>query len=351
VVGQIADLYIERRDILLASGSKRGITISAPTNEDTADISMAIRERMKERGEIAAAETVHNAIDQNGREYDLALARGDRVRLFRRTWGSVGGKEHQVGNNGDVVEVLSEGDRGLRVRTAKGEVADIDWRRLADKETGRLLLGLGHALTIDAAQGLTSDEHINALPRGTSGVTGFTSYVAESRARGTTWTLISEGALNEAERLRQAVGDATPIMTDTLWARAATDMSEKPYKALGIDLLNAARHDRERAIDTFIKTHHAMEAATLADPNWGVKARERTRALAVNEQLARHLPSLDAAIQGNDCVLGETLRARGVQQHLRALRAEAEVARRQLADLAPAPTPGPSRSPSSSPGH
>ena len=350
VVGQIADLYIERRDILLASGSKRGITISAPTNEDAADISKAIRARLKERGEIAAAEAVHKAIDQNGREYDLALATGDRVRLFRRTWGSVGGKEHQVGNNGDVVEILSQSDRGLRVRTAKGEVADIDWRRLADKETGRLLLGLGHALTIDAAQGLTSDEHINALPRGTSGVTGFTSYVAESRARGTTWTLISEGALHEAERHRQAVGDATPITQDTLWARAAADMSEKPYKALGIDLLNAARHDRERAIDAFIGAHHAMEMATLADRNWGVKASQRVRAMAVNEQLGRHLPSLDAAIQENGHFLGETLRAREVQQHLRAMRAEAEAARRQLADLAPAPTLAPSRSPSSSPG-
>ena len=345
VVGQIADLYIERRDILLASGSKRGITISAPTNEDAADISKAIRARLKERGEIAAAETFHKAIDQNGREFDLALATGDRVRLFRRTWGSVGDKEHQVGNNGDVVEILSQSDCGLRVRTAKGEIADIDWRRLADKETGRLLLGLGHALTIDAAQGLTSDEHINALPRGTSGVTGFTSYVAESRARGTTWTLISEGALHEAERHRQAVGDATPITQNTLWARAAADMSEKPYKALGIDLLNATRHDRERAIDAFIGAHHAMEKATLADRDWGVKASRRVRAIVVNEQLGRHLPSLDAAIQENGRILGETLRAREVQQHLRALRAEAEMARLRLSDAAPVPSrsmsPGP----------
>ena len=302
-------------------------------------------QRLKGRGEIAAAEAVHRAIDQNGREYELVLAAGDRVRLFRRTWGSVGGKEHQVGNNGDVVEILSQSDRGLRVRTAKGEVADIDWRRLADKETGRLLLGLGHALTIDAAQGLTSDEHINALPRGTSGVTGFTSYVAESRARGTTWTLISEGALHEAERHRQAVGDATPITQDTLWARAAADMSEKPYKALGIDLLNAARHDRERAIDAFIGAHHAMEKATLADRDWGVKASRRVRAIVVNEQLGRHLPSLDAAIQENGRILGETLRAREVQQHLRALRAEAEMARLRLSDVAPVPSrsmsPGP----------
>ena len=43
VVAQIADLYIARRDILLGSGSKRGITVTAPTNEDVADISQAIR--------------------------------------------------------------------------------------------------------------------------------------------------------------------------------------------------------------------------------------------------------------------------------------------------------------------
>jgi hypothetical protein len=261
------------------------------------------------------------------------------VRLYRRTWGNTGGREQQVGNNGDVVEVLSQSDRGLRVRTAKGEVAEIDWRRLADKETGRILLGLGHALTIDAAQGLTSDEHINALPRGTSGVTGFTSYVAESRARGTTWTLISEGALHEAERHRQAVGDATPITQDTLWARAAADMSEKPYKALGIDLLNAARHDRERAIDAFIGAHHAMEAATLADPGWGRKAAQRTRALAVNDQLSRLLPSLDTAIQENGKLLRNALQATEVQQHLRAIRTEAEVVCGRLAGVVPAPAP------------
>ena len=77
---------------------------------------------------------------------------------------------------------------------------------------------------------------------------------------------------------------------------------------------------------------------------------QRARAMAVNEQLGRHLPSLDAAIQENGHFLGETVRAREVQQHLRAMRAEAEAARRQLADLAPAPTLAPSRSPSSSPG-
>jgi hypothetical protein len=47
VVGKIADLYIERRDFLRASRSTRGITVSTLTNQDAADISLAIRERLQ----------------------------------------------------------------------------------------------------------------------------------------------------------------------------------------------------------------------------------------------------------------------------------------------------------------
>ena len=52
VVGRIADLYMQRRDALRASGAKRGVTISALTNQDAADISRAVRERMQARGEL-----------------------------------------------------------------------------------------------------------------------------------------------------------------------------------------------------------------------------------------------------------------------------------------------------------
>jgi hypothetical protein len=347
VVAQIADLYIARRDILLGSGSKRGITVSAPTNEDAADISLAIRVRLKARGEIAADEMVHRAIDQNGREYDLALAAGDRVRLYRRTWGTIDGQEQQVGNNGDVVEALGQSRHGLRIRTKEGQVADVEWRRFADTETGRLLLGFGHALTIDAAQGITSDEHINALPRGTSGVTAFTTYVAESRSRGTTWTVISEGALFEAERHRQALGDITPITRENLWTRAAADISEKPYKSLGIDLMAAALRDREQAIDIYIACHQIMEGAKVADPEAGPKAFRRLRAAAVNESLGRHLKALDHAMAENAALLAETLREGEAARHLRSVQAEARAAARQMAEAGAEPSSrGPSAGPS-----
>lgn len=345
VAATIADLYITRRDILTASGSKRGITISAPTNEDVASISGAIRARLQARGEVSAQETVFKAVDGTGREYNLALAAGDRVRLFRRVLGDTGGDQLEfVGSNGDVVDVLAVTATGLRIRNRAGTVADVEWRRLAadDSKSGRLALAYGYALTIDSAQGITSDEHINALPRGTGGVSGFKAYVAESRARGTTWTVISEGALHEAEKHRQALGEITPITTEDLWARAAKDLSEKPYKALGIDLLNAARQDRERAIDTFIKLNHGLESAQLDDPEFGVKAFQRLRAAAVNEQLARHLPALDAALAETRRMQGETIEAMQAAAHLRGLRAEAARAKRDLEAVEPpAPSSGP----------
>ena len=330
VIARIADLYIARRDILMASGAKRGITVSAPTNDDVADISRAIRQRLKARGEIAAAETIHRAIDQRGQAYDLGLSIGDRVRLFRRTWGAVNGQGEQVGNNGDVAEVLGQSADGLRIRTKNGDVAEIEWRRLRDEKTNRLLLGFGHALTIDAAQGITSDEHINALPRGTAGVTAFTTYVAESRSRGTTWTVISEGAVLEAERHRQALGDITPITKERLWERAAEDMSEKPYKALGIDLLGKALHERETAIDTFIECHQVMEAAALADAEAGPKAFRRLRAAAANELLGRHLTALDTAIAANTTLARDAAKGAEAAAHLAELRARAQAAAQQM---------------------
>lgn len=329
VIARIADLYISRRDILMASGSRR-ITVSAPTNDDVADISRAIRERLKARGEIDAIETVHAAIDQRGQSYDLALAVGDRVRLFRRTWGTVNGERQQVGNNGDVVEVLAQSAEGLRIRTKAGDIADIEWRRLRDEKTNRILLGFGHALTIDAAQGITSDEHIDALPRGTAGVTAFTAYVAESRSRGTTWTVLSEGALMEAERHRQALGDVTPITRERLWERVAEDMSEKPYKALGIDLLGHALRDREAAIDTFIECNQVMESAVLSDGQAGPKAFRRLRAAAVNESLGRHLVALDTAIAANRKLARDAAKGAEAAAHLAELRDRAQATAAQL---------------------
>ena len=181
VIDRIADLYMERRDMLRAAESKLDVTVSALTNEDAADISRAIRTRMKERGELGPEEREFAAVDQRGVTYDLQLAPGDKVRLFRKTSATIDGKRGDIGSNGDMVEIVGWTKGGVVLQDKRGRDGTVEWKRLIDRKSDRLLLAYGHALTVDSAQGITSGEHINALPRGTAGATSFKTYVAESR--------------------------------------------------------------------------------------------------------------------------------------------------------------------------
>jgi len=343
VVEQIADFYMRRRDALTAAGSKRGITITALTNEDTADISRAVRARMRARGELGAEEVVYQAVDQRGETYELPIAAGDRVRLFQKTWAKIDRKGGWIGSNGDIVEVVGRNADALVLRNKDGRVGAVEWKRLADGETGRLRLGFGHAMTIDAAQGITSDEHINALPRGSAGITAFKAYVAESRATATTWTMVSEAATLEAVKRSRALGDPTPITMDTLWKRVGEDMAAKPYKALGIDLLQGAREGREKAIDAFIAQSCTLQRLEADGRDIGREVRQRQQAEAVRASLPRQIAALDEALRYNLVTSGP----RTAEDSLRHLRVDAEMARRRLEGIVPA-SPRSSR-PSSSP--
>ncbi len=311
VIAHIADLYMQRRDVLRASGSRRGVTISALTNQDAADISQAVRERMKARGELGDDERIHRAVDQRGETYDMPIATGDKVRLFRKTWGRIqGAGGGYIGSNGDIVEVVGQSEAGLRLRNADGQEADVAWKALSDAQTARLLLGFGHALTIDSAQGITSGEHINALPRGTGGITAFKSYVAESRHVSQSWTIISEAATFEAVRRGKALGDREPILSEHLWDRAAKDMSEKPYKSLAGDLVEAIERGQEADVDRFIRTEHRVFTQKVAGRDHGAELTSRMRQQEVRRALQKHIKPLIAAVERREEAireLGETI--------------------------------------------
>ena len=306
VVGHIADLYMQRRDALRASGARHGVTISALTNQDAADISRAVRERMKVRGELGADEIVHQAIDQRGETYDLPIATGDRVRLFRKTWGRIEGEGSGfVGSNGDIVEVLGQSAEGLRLRNADGQVANVAWKVLKDPHSDQLLLGFGHALTIDSAQGITSGEHINALPRGTAGITAFKSYVAESRHVSQVWTILSEAVAFEAVRRSRALGDKDPITPGHLWAQVAKDMSQKPYKSLAGDLVAAIERGQEEDVDRFIRTEHRVFTQRAAGRDHGKELRARLREQELRQALRKHIGPLLAAVDRREAAIQE----------------------------------------------
>ncbi len=347
VVGRIAGFYLERRDALREAGSKRGITVSALTNADAAEISKAIRVRLKARGELGGDEAIHPAIDNRGEQYELPVAAGDRFRLYKKTSATISGKRGFIGANGDVVEVVRRAEDGLVLRDKDGRVGHVQWRRLRDRDTGRLLLGYGHCLTVDSAQGITSGEHINALPRGSAGITAFKGYVAESRHEHAAWTMVGEWAEREAERMSRPLGDQREITEADLWARTAKNMAAKPYKSLGIDLVDKLQAEEDAVHDRFIRSGLRIQRQQAEGRDHGAEFADWQQDRAIRRVLEPQIEALDLAIRRNGEVIegfraavADSLRELGrrMEQALRML--EQQVRRARLAAV-PASAPPP----------
>ena len=304
VVRQIADVYIERTDALKAQDPSYGVTITTLTNAEAADISRAIRERLKARGEIGTDEATYKAVVYRAEKrefFDLPIATGDRLRMYRKTVAQIDGKRATIGNNGDIVEVVRKTAAGLVLRNARGQTAEIDWKRLSDPKTGRLLLGFGHAFTIDAAQGMsTKGEHINALPHGTGATSAFKTYTAESRATGRTHTLISKAAVHAAVQRSRALGDVTPMTEDDLWTQVAKDASEKPYKALALDIAGKARRQHDKAVETGLSNHNRIEKAAESGRSLGAEMKAAYQAGLLRQAFEQQRDALMALVQTID---------------------------------------------------
>jgi len=344
VVGRIAGFYLERRDALREAGSNRGVTVSALTNADAAEISKAIRVRLKARGELGGDEAIHPAVDNRGEQYELPVAAGDRFRLYKKTSATIDGRRGFIGANGDVVEVVRRAEDGLVLRDKNGRIGHVQWRRLRDRNTGRMLLGYGHCLTVDSAQGITSGEHINALPRGSAGITAFKSYVAESRHEYAAWTMVGEWGEYEAERMSRPLGDQRKITEADLWARTAKNMAAKPYKSLGIDLVDKLQKGLDTSYDHFIRSDMRIQRQRAEGRNLGVEFAGWQQDRAIRRVLEPQIEALDMAIRRNGEVIegfrtavADSLRELGrrMEQALRML--EQQVRRARLAVPAPAP--------------
>ncbi|MGH6679661.1 MAG: hypothetical protein ACREDL_12205, partial [Bradyrhizobium sp.] len=171
-IERVAALWQERRE---ANRDRAGfiVTVSAPTNAAAHDISTAVRARRRAAGEICDDAITIAATDGQGeRSYSLALAKGDRVRLFKRINATLveTGRSSNIGQNGTVLEVAGLIDDGMILRSAGGKIGFVPWDRLRD-DSGRVQLAYGDALTTHTAQGSTVTEHIHAMPTGSRLVT------------------------------------------------------------------------------------------------------------------------------------------------------------------------------------
>src|SRR5271165_2501344 len=101
------------------------------------------------------------------------------------------------------------------------------------------MLAYGDVLTVDTAQGITSDEHIGAMPAGSRVVTSGKAYVAGSRHRARHHLVGSMGAeLREAQSRRMSgLPQMTPAeSTREAWANLTRNLQRQPDKESALAL-------------------------------------------------------------------------------------------------------------------
>jgi TrwC relaxase/AAA domain len=250
------DLWQQRREAN-AGRERYSLSISAPTNEDAHRISLAIRERRREQGELGPDQRVITATSANGtardgnRTYEMALAVGDRVRLFARTNAAFSdGGRGNIGKNGSVLEVAAIRGDGLVLRTHEGRDGLVLWETLRNPASGRVMLAYGEVLTTNTSQGSTVSEHIFALPAGTAPVSAFGAYTSGSRHREQSFIVVSEGAERAEVSGRRPLGDRREIRESegrprsTLPDRLASHRVVKAVATVGDTLATRLRNQR-----------------------------------------------------------------------------------------------------------
>ncbi|GEO42632.1 hypothetical protein SAE02_67800 [Skermanella aerolata] len=232
-IKRAAELVKER--IQANAGDPRyTLTLSAPTNTDAHQIGMAVREARRELGQIGRDTVRIKATDRDGNGYDMALASGDKVRLFSSTRAK--GQMGSIGRNGSILTVLDAKKDGMTVKSANGKEGFIPWKTLAD-DKGHIRLAYGEVATTHTAQGSTSTEHIYVLPQGSKAVNAFSAYSSSTRHRRSSFMLLSAGAEMAEVAQRRPLNDTRPISEQDAWANAARNLSRQPVKNMATDLI------------------------------------------------------------------------------------------------------------------
>jgi TrwC relaxase/AAA domain/CHC2 zinc finger len=234
---RVADLFAERMKEN-AKNPKYSITVSAPTNSDAHQLSIAIREKRREMGLISKKDlvTIQAAGAGDKTTYEMKLAEGDKVRLFKNVSPLKG--RGSLGRNGSIVTVVNADKEGIQLRNADGKEGYVPWERLT--QAGKVRLAYGEVMTTHTAQGSTATEHIYAMPQGTKAVNGFSSYSSGTRHEQKSFMVISAGAERADVAAHRPINDPRPIKEDDLWSNAARNLGYQPVKQTATDFLKDA---------------------------------------------------------------------------------------------------------------
>ncbi len=77
--------------------------------------------------------------------------------------------------------------------------------------------------------------------------------------------------IHAAVQRSRALGDVTPMTEEDLWTQVAKGASEKPYKALALDIAGKARRQHDQAVETGLSNHNRIEKAAEHRPDLGAE--------------------------------------------------------------------------------
>jgi molybdopterin-guanine dinucleotide biosynthesis protein len=296
-INHVAELWKQRK---IENADRPGyiMSISAPTNAEAHEISLAIRDVRRSMGEVGADKLIVSATDGTAsRVYQMALAEGDNVRLFKRINATFSdtGRSSNIGQNGSVLKIAQIGDDGLVLETPLGKTGFVPWSRLKTDD-GRVQLAYGDALTTNTAQGSTVSEHIHAMPSGTSQVTAFGAYVSGSRHREQSFIVTSEGAERSEIADRRPLGDRRPVSQRDILDNMARNLARQPEKESALALIAKASELRRGTIQTVQKTLQPLERREAAD-ELKTQLRERSMTRRMTQQLRSRLPGLSETLR------------------------------------------------------
>ncbi len=308
-VARVAALWQQRRGANVDRPDFK-ISISAPTNHDAHEISKAIRNRRRALGEIGPDKKVVKATDISGRTYDLALAEGDRVRLFKRVNGTFAAtkSEGNIGHNGTVLDIAGVHKNGLMFRTAAGREGLVAWTSLTEHVSGRLQLDYGDALTTNTAQGSTVTEHIHAMPAGSHLVSAFGAYTSGSRHREKNFIVTSDGAERAEVIGRRPLGDRREVNRSDVLDNLTRNFARQPAKESALNLIDRASGLRRGTVRTVQGSLQPLEVRAAN----GLTASSLANRLAlhpITRILEERLPGLAIRFRRHGKTIAETARA------------------------------------------
>lgn len=280
-IHRIAALYAEKR----AAHPDFSISLSAPTNADAREISLALRKVKSEQGQIGPDMKAVSASDGRGDDYTMRLASGDNIRLFQQTRAVFtdddGRKKSAViGDNGSVLTIDAVlPSKGLQLRSATGKVGFTPWEALQYKANDKLAMTYGDCGTIDSSQGITSDVHIHAFPSGSQSVSGFKNYVAQSRHRVESLMVGSMGAEMKGAVSSRPMGMPEPTgraAVDDAWANVVRNFGKVPIKESALAMLTETTGGRRKTTGGFQATLRTEQSKRLG-PSGAERVEARKR--------------------------------------------------------------------------